>query len=105
VFNLYTTVTGGLTALLATIILGPRSGRFYDEAGEKLEVPREMRGHSPALQMLGTFILWFGWFGFNSGEFLFWGESLTTFVLTEATECRGYSPNRFSHIIQVRHSC
>lgn len=60
--------TGGLTALIATFILGPRQGRFYDERGRKLEEPRVMKGHSMALQMLGTFILWFGWYGFNAGS-------------------------------------
>lgn len=63
-------VTGGVTALLATIILGPRRGRFHDDSGRKLDVPREFPGHSIALQMLGTFILWFGWYGFNCGSAL-----------------------------------
>lgn len=54
-------VTGGMTALLATIILGPRRGRFHDDTGRILEVPNDFPGHSAALQMLGTFILWFGW--------------------------------------------
>lgn len=44
------------------MILGPRRGRFHDETGRRLETPREFRGHSVALQMLGTFILWFGWY-------------------------------------------
>jgi len=62
-------VTGGVTALIATKILGPRKGRFYDEiSGEKLRVPKAMQGHSPSLLMLGTFVLWFGWFGFNAGS-------------------------------------
>jgi ammonium transporter, Amt family len=43
-------VTGGLTALIATIILGPRRGRFHDETGRRLDVPREFPGHSMALQ-------------------------------------------------------
>jgi len=61
-------VTGGFTALIATKLLGPRKGRFYDERGELLEEPIVFAGHSKSLQMLGTFILWFGWFGFNAGS-------------------------------------
>ena len=53
-------LTGGLTALVATSILGPRQGRFYDTEGNLLETPNELRGHSTALQLLGTLVLWFG---------------------------------------------
>ena len=53
-------MTGGLTALIAAIILGPRKGRFYDDEGNLLETPTSFRPHSVALQVLGTFILWFG---------------------------------------------
>lgn len=49
-----------MTALLATLVLGPRRGRFYDAQGEPLEIPKPFPGHSVALQMLGTMILWFG---------------------------------------------
>eukprot|EP00559_Dactyliosolen_fragilissimus_P005781 CAMPEP_0184858264 /NCGR_PEP_ID=MMETSP0580-20130426/3395_1 /TAXON_ID=1118495 /ORGANISM="Dactyliosolen fragilissimus" /LENGTH=432 /DNA_ID=CAMNT_0027354339 /DNA_START=407 /DNA_END=1705 /DNA_ORIENTATION=+ len=64
-------VTGGATAIIATMILGPRKGRFYDEkTGKKLETAKEFPGHSMSLQMLGTFILWFGWHGFNAGSAL-----------------------------------
>jgi len=63
-------MTGGATALVAAIILGPRRGRFYDEDGNALETPKEFPAHSVALQILGTFILWFGWFGFNPGSAL-----------------------------------
>ena len=59
-------LTGGTTALYATYILGSRRGRFYDATtGRPLEVPKPFPGHSVSLQMLGSFILWFGWFGFN----------------------------------------
>lgn len=63
-------LTGGVTALLATIVLGPRRGRFYDARGEPLATPKHMPGHSIALQLLGTMVLWFGWFGFNPGSAL-----------------------------------
>mmetsp|Transcript_29024 Transcript_29024/g.42823 ORF Transcript_29024/g.42823 Transcript_29024/m.42823 type:complete len:569 (+) Transcript_29024:129-1835(+) len=63
-------LTGGATALIAAIILGPRIGRFYDENGNKLSEPADFQGHSAALQVLGTFILWFGWYGFNPGSAL-----------------------------------
>ena len=63
-------MTGGFTALIAAIILGPRKGRFYDEDGNPLEEPHTFAPHSVALQVLGTFVLWFGWYGFNPGSAL-----------------------------------
>jgi len=63
-------MTGGLTALIAAIILGPRRGRFTDEDGNPLEEPVSFAPHSVSLQVLGTFILWFGWYGFNPGSAL-----------------------------------
>lgn len=63
-------MTGGATALIAAIILGPRIGRFYDEDGNALDKPVTFPPHSVSLQILGTFILWFGWYGFNPGSTL-----------------------------------
>mmetsp|Transcript_47037 Transcript_47037/g.98630 ORF Transcript_47037/g.98630 Transcript_47037/m.98630 type:complete len:580 (+) Transcript_47037:445-2184(+) len=63
-------LTGGMTAYIATKILGPRTGRFYDLRGHPLEKPGEFPGHSLSLQCLGTFILWFGWYGFNCGSII-----------------------------------
>lgn len=63
-------MTGGCTALVAAIILGPRRGRFYDNDGNVLPEPVSFPPHSVALQVLGTFILWFGWYGFNPGSTL-----------------------------------
>ncbi len=63
-------MTGGCTALIAAIVLGPRIGRFYDEDGNTIENPQSFPAHSVALQVLGTFILWFGWYGFNPGSTL-----------------------------------
>lgn len=63
-------MTGGVTALVAAIILGPRIGRFYDRDGIALDKPQEIPPHSVTLQFLGTFCLWFGWYGFNPGSVL-----------------------------------
>jgi Amt family ammonium transporter len=43
--------TGGVTALFATMILGPRRGRFHDDEGRKLDKPKNFPGHSVALQV------------------------------------------------------
>ncbi len=56
---------GGWAALMGAWIIGPRIGK-YNEKGEA----NEIKGHSLTLGALGVFILWFGWFGFNSGSTL-----------------------------------
>jgi len=63
-------MTGGMCALIGAVILGPRIGRFHDEDGKPLDEPATFLPHSVALQVLGTFILWFGWYGFNAGSTL-----------------------------------
>lgn len=70
-------MTGGWTALIAAKILGPRIGRFYDADGNELPEPVSFPPHSVALQVLGTFILWVGWYGFNPGSTL--GISSTSY--------------------------
>jgi Amt family ammonium transporter len=54
---------GGWAALAGVLLLGPRIGK-YGKNGEIRPIP----GHSIPLAMLGMFILWFGWFGFNPGS-------------------------------------
>ena len=61
-------MTGGGAALVAAIILGPRKGRF-DADGKVLPI----KPHSTVLQAIGTFILWFGWYGFNCVSTLAFG--------------------------------
>jgi ammonium transporter, Amt family len=56
---------GGLTALAAAIIVGPRLGKFT-RAGKPNAIP----GHDIVLVLTGCFILAFGWFGFNPGSTL-----------------------------------
>jgi len=53
---------GGWIALSAVLILGPRIGRFSEANKGKFT------GSSFPLAVLGTLILWFGWFGFNGGS-------------------------------------
>ncbi|KXZ50468.1 hypothetical protein GPECTOR_16g642 [Gonium pectorale] len=56
-------MTGGLAGLAGCVLLGPRMGRF-DSTGKPIEMP----GHSATLVVLGTVLLWFGWYGFNPGS-------------------------------------
>ena len=58
-------MTGGVAALVGAAVVGPRTGRF-DEKKKPLPMP----GHSSTLQVMGTFILWLGWYGFNPGSTL-----------------------------------
>ncbi len=56
---------GALAALAGAVILGPRIGRF----GPNGRV-NPIAGHNMPYAVLGTLILWFGWFGFNPGSTL-----------------------------------
>lgn len=54
---------GGWAALTGALILGPRAGRF-DASGKPIIKPPS----AITLVGLGTFVLWFGWYGFNGGS-------------------------------------
>uniref|UniRef100_A0A7S1XEM0 Ammonium transporter n=1 Tax=Compsopogon caeruleus TaxID=31354 RepID=A0A7S1XEM0_9RHOD len=58
-------LTGGTAAFWGGLIIGPRIGRYTDD-GTAVDMP----GHSMSLVALGTFLLWFGWYGFNPGSAL-----------------------------------
>mgnify|MGYP001381939429 FL=1 len=53
---------GGWIALAAILIIGPRIGKYSESNKGKFT------GSSFPLAVLGTLILWFGWFGFNGGS-------------------------------------
>ncbi|MBN1687375.1 MAG: ammonium transporter [Spirochaetales bacterium] len=57
--------TGGIAALVGTIMLKPRAGKYRADGS-----PNMIAGHNIPLASLGVFILWFGWFGFNPGSTL-----------------------------------
>src|SRR5437588_8377236 len=56
---------GALAALAGAVLLGPRIGKFGHD-GRANPIP----GHNMPYAVLGTLILWFGWFGFNPGSTL-----------------------------------
>ena len=56
---------GGLVSLAAIIHLGPRIGKFNKDG-----TPNAIPGHDVGYIVLGTFVLFFGWFGFNPGSTL-----------------------------------
>jgi len=57
--------TAGWIALAGVIVVGPRKDR-WDESGK----PKRLGRSNIPFATLGTFILWFGWFGFNGGSAL-----------------------------------
>lgn len=54
---------GGWAALAGAWILGPRIGK-YGKDGK----PKAIPGHNMSLAVIGLFVLWLGWFGFNPGS-------------------------------------
>jgi ammonium transporter, Amt family len=58
-------MTGGVTALAGSVVMGPRIGKFRKDGTTSL-----MPGHNLPMAVMGTFVLAFGWFGFNAGSTL-----------------------------------
>ncbi|PZE20957.1 ammonium transporter [Paenibacillus xerothermodurans] len=79
-------LTGATAALVATIMLKPRIGKF-----NKDRTPNMLPGHNQVLSVLGVIVLWIGWFGFNPGSTLsamgdgFFGYIAMTTNLAAAT--------------------
>lgn len=76
---------GGWGALAGIMILGPRLGKYVD--GQVIDKP----GSSVPLAVIGVFLLWLGWFGFNGGSVLSADPAATSFVLvtTSLAACAG----------------
>ena len=68
-------MTGGIAGLMGAIFLGPRIGKYGGDGR-----PRAIPGHNIPFVLLGVFILWLGWFGFNPGSEL----AADSFVITVA---------------------
>ncbi|MBF0517625.1 MAG: ammonium transporter [Nitrospirae bacterium] len=68
-------VTSGFSALAAALYLGKRQGFPHDM----------MSPHNLPLTVIGTGLLWFGWFGFNGGSALSSGQLSTLAFVTSHT--------------------
>ncbi|MGF1526492.1 MAG: ammonium transporter [Candidatus Competibacterales bacterium] len=68
---------GGWVGLAALLIIGPRQGRFGPRG-------RPIEGHSLPLAVLGVFLIWFGWFGFNGGSTLGLSAKIPIIIINTA---------------------
>lgn len=77
---------GGFSALAAVMVLGARKGKYLENG--KI---RPILGHSMPLATIGTFVLFFGWFGFNGGSVLSADPAAVSwvFVTTALSACCG----------------
>ncbi len=66
---------GGIIGLIGAIVIGPRIGKFVN--GKAVAIP----GHDLPMVMGGTFVLAFGWFGFNPGSTLAGTDLRISFVV------------------------
>ncbi len=70
-------VTGGLTALAVTWILGPRRGKYTADG-----MPSALPGHNAVIVLLGCFLAWVGWIGLGgAGAILLLGEGASRAAL------------------------
>lgn len=76
---------GGWGALAGIMVVGPRIGKYVD--GKVNDFP----GASVPLAVIGAFLLWFGWFGFNGGSVLSAKPETVSLVLvtTSLAACGG----------------
>jgi Amt family ammonium transporter len=83
---------GGALALITAILIGPRLGKYGKDG--KINA---IKPHHIPMVMLGTFILAFGWFGFNAGSSLAGGDGRIGIVATN-TMLAGMSATVFGMV-------
>lgn len=74
---------GGWSALAGAIALGPRIGKYVKVDGKT--VVRAIPGHNMTFAMLGVFLLWFGWYGFNPASSLNGNDPMIAHVAVTTT--------------------
>ena len=73
-------ICSGISALCAAIVLGKRKGHGREE----------FKPHNLTMTLIGTGLLWFGWFGFNAGSALAAnGLAASAFVVTNTAAAMG----------------
>ncbi|MEQ9286331.1 MAG: ammonium transporter [Cyclobacteriaceae bacterium] len=89
---------GGWGALAGIIVIGPRLGKYVD--GKVIDKP----GTSVPLAVIGVFLLWLGWFGFNGGSVLSADPDLVSYVLvtTCLAACTGGLFGFFTAYVQFK---
>ncbi len=68
---------GAWMALAAILVIGPRLGRFTPKL-------KDIDGHNLPTAVLGVFLLWFGWFGFNGGSTFAFNEHVPQILVNTA---------------------
>ena len=68
-------LTGATAALVATLLLKPRIGKFNKDGS-----PNEILGHNQVFTALSVLLLWVGWFGFNAGSTVAIGDGFFAYV-------------------------
>ncbi|GFR50811.1 hypothetical protein Agub_g13086, partial [Astrephomene gubernaculifera] len=65
-------LVGGMAALVAAVFVGPRVGRFPSSSSSPSSRQPSSQLYrataAPQLYLMGTLLLWFGWYGFNPGS-------------------------------------
>lgn len=75
---------GAYAAVMGALMVGPRIGKYTN--GKSNAIP----GHNIPMALLGAFILWLGWYGFNPGSELALDEvTFYTTITTTFAACAG----------------
>jgi Amt family ammonium transporter len=88
---------GGWFALVGALFLGPRRGRFNKDGSVDINrFPSRSRGYA----VLGVFMLWFGWWGFNGGSLLSFDFKVADIILNTnlAGAAAGLSAYLFAYL-------
>lgn len=85
---------GGIAALVGALMVGPRKGKFINGRAQSLP------GHNMGYVVIGTMILFFGWFGFNSGS-TFAATDLRISVIATNTFLAGIAGALVAYYIQL----
>ncbi len=91
-------MVGGTAALMGAIFVGPRIGK-YNKDGTSNAIP----GHNIPMGILGGFLLWVGWYGFNPGsELALDNITFFTAVTTTFAGCAGGLAGLFTSWIRYK---